>query len=323
MKTKTTPKSKVTKKVAVKKKVVSKKKEKLSKHPFLKPAVPLSQVKGVSFNTPNLFVNDNPEDTKKRILIFTPTTGLVRVEWVQARYSQIIPTNWSFVDMQQHLAPWLSVGYQLADAQNLMAKEVVEGDYEWVIYIEHDNLIPPDGFLKFNQYINEHNVPVVSGLYFLKSDITEPLIYRGRGVSHFKDWKLGDKVWCDGIPFGFRLEHAGLIKEAWKTSKEIVVNGIKTRQVFSQPNAIWFDQESGGVISKGGTTDLEWCTRIMREKLFEKAGFPEYQKKKNPFLVDTSIFVRHIDHSGQQWPKAIPARYIPDNPEKYKGKEIN
>lgn len=289
--------------------------------PFLKPAVPLDKIKRLSFNIPNLFEGNDKAANKKRILIFTPTTGLVRVEWVQARYSQIIPTNWSFVDMQQHLSPWLSVNYQLADAQNLMAKEVVEGDYEWVIYVEHDNIIPPDGFLRFNQYINDHNVPVVSGLYFLKSNITEPLIYRGRGVSHFKDWKLGDKVWVDGVPFGFRLEHAGLIKAAWKESEEIVISGIKTRRVFSQPNAIWYDRDSGGVIAKGGTTDLEWCTRIIKDRLLEKAGFPEYQKRKFPFLVDTNIFVRHIDPNGTQWPKAIPARYVPDNPN-YRGREI-
>lgn len=303
-----------------KKQKVKKVKKSVEWKPFLKPAVPLENITRLSFNTPNIFSNDNPADTKKRIMIFTPTTGLVRIEWVQARYSQIIPTNWSFVDMQQHLSPWISVGYQLADAQNLMAKEVVEGDYEWIIYVEHDNILPPDGFMRFNQYINDHNVPVVSGLYFLKSDITEPLIYRGRGVSHFRDWKLGDKVWVDGIPFGFRLEHAGLIKAAWAESEECVINGIKTRRVFKQPNSVWFDNEKGGIVSKGGTTDLEWCSRIINDKLLEKAGFPKYQKMKNPFLVDTNIFVRHIDQNGTVWPRAIPARYIP--PKGYKGREI-
>lgn len=304
-----------------KQKKVKKAKDKSTSWQPIMPAVPIDHVPGVSFNIPNLFSGQgDPENIKKRILIFTPTTGLVRVEFVQARYSQVIPTNWSFVDMQQHLSPWVSVGYQLADAQNLMAKEVVEGDYEWIIYVEHDNILPPDGFLKFNQYINEHKVPVVSGLYFLKADITEPLIYRGRGTSHFKDWKLGDKVWVDGIPFGFRLEHAGLIKAAWETSEEYVVNGIRTRRVFSQPNTIWYDKNTGGVVSKGGTTDLEWCSRIMREDLFTKAGFPEYAKMKNPFLVDTSIFVKHIDPNGNVWPKAMPARYIP--PKGYKPREV-
>lgn len=292
---------------------------------LIRPAVSLDDVPELAFKTPNIFQNPDAqkEATKNKILIFTPTTGLVRIEWVQARYSQIIPTNWGYVEMQQHLSPWVSVGYQLADAQNLMAKEVVEGDYEWIIYIEHDNVLPPDGFIRFNQYINEHNVPVVSGLYFLKSDITEPLIYRGRGTSHFKDWKFGDLVWCDGIPFGFRLENASLIKAAWEESEEYMVGSVKTRRVFSHPSSIWYDNETGRLHSKGGTTDLEWCTRIMRDKLFAKAGWPEFQKMKYPFLVDTNIFVKHIDQNGQMWPKAVPSRYIPSDPKNYKGKEVH
>jgi len=666
-------------------------KRKSKQKDLVKSAVPLKDLKKLSFNTPNILMG-NRSETQKRILIFTPTLGLVRIEWVQARYGQIIPTNWSYVDLQQHLSPWITVDYQLADAQNLMAKEVVEGDYEWIIYCfvgdtlietkdggmkikdikegmmvkthtgefkkvlstmktpkkqrspmrwiktehsvlkatpehpfyirrgeekmfveakdvttedlllypitndnkkdildfnltynttgtgynnlvggsrdteylgevevteplaylfglfladghikddgiaitfddheteemeniseimkntfgrdvsiggtewstqvrltirnlgvrfeewfgrgasnkrvpefvfswnyknrasflkgyidgdgcdqgggqtfvtvseeiakgisdlskslgldvseikerepitsvvksganigreiigkhtvytarikkyswnkvldiienpiienyveiplianekhywasslvdnyvynfevegdnsyvagpcavhncESDNVIPPDAFLRLNQYMNEQDIPVVSGLYFLKSDITEPLIYRGRGTSHFKDWKLGDLVWCDGIPFGLRLEHAGLIKAAWKESREIVINGIKTREVFSHPTSIWQDPDTGGLVALGGTTDLEWCRRLIQDKLLEKAGFPEIQKKKNPFLVDTRLFVKHIDQNGQMWPKSIPARFVPDNPDKYKGKEIH
>lgn len=288
----------------------------------LKSAVPLSELgKKVNFSTPRMVKNSEADTWQKRVLIFTPSRGLVRMEWVQARYAQIIPTNWSFVEYQQFLSPFVPVAYQLADAQNLMAKIVVEEDYEWIIFAEDDNILPPDGFLRFNQYINEQKVPVVSGLYFLKSDITEPLIYRGRGTSHFKDFKLGDLVWSDGICFGFRLEHGSLIKALWKESEEYVVNGIKTRRVFQQPNSVWFDEEKGGVVSKGGTTDLKYCSDLMDKKIFEKAGWPEFQKLKFPFLTDTRIFVKHISQDGQIWPKAIPAHFISDDP-KYKGKNI-
>ncbi len=37
----------------------------------------------------------NTTKWRNRFLIGTATTGLVRMEWVQARYSQLIPTNWS------------------------------------------------------------------------------------------------------------------------------------------------------------------------------------------------------------------------------------
>ena len=248
----------------------------------------------------------------KRVMIFTPTTGTMRAEWVNARYGQITPTNWSYMQFQQYVSPYIPIAYQLADAQNLMAKKVVEEDVEWVIWIEHDNIIPDDLFLRFNEYINEKKVPIVSGLYFTKSDPPEPILYRGRGTSYYSDWKLGDKVWVDGIPFGCRLEHASFIKEAWKTSPEYYVGNILTRRVFEQPEKMWFDPVKGGNVAKTGTTDLNWCDRIMIENLFEKCGWPEYQKKKYPFLVDTNIFVRHIDESGKIFPLKMPDKYLPD-----------
>lgn len=256
-----------------------------------------------------------PKNEKKwqnRVLIFTPSRGLVRHEWVQARYGQIIPCNWSMVELIQFCSPYVPLGYQLADAQNLMAKIVVEGDYEWIIYIEDDNVIPPDTIIRFNRYMQEGKIPVVSGIYFTKSDPPEPLVYRGAGNSFFKDWKFGDKVWADGIPFGCRLENAKLIKEAWKTSPEVVINGVTTRRIFEQPNRMEYSELNGGFEAFGGTTDLAWCKRIMEEKLFTKAGFPDFDKMKYPFLVDTDIFVKHIDQNGRSYPLQIPKEYLKD-----------
>lgn len=273
------------------------------------------------FAVPGVDKNELEKEWQKRVIIFTPTTGMVRVEWVAARYGQIIPTNWSFVEMQQFLSPYMPLQYQLADAQNLLAKKVIEDKYEWVLFVEHDNVLPPDGFLRMNHYMNEGTIPMVSGLYFLKSTYTEPLIYRGRGNSHFRDWKLGDRVWVDGVPMGFLLVHSSLIKAAWEESEEYVVAGEVTRRVFEQPKTMWYDEERGGVVAKGGTTDLQWCSRLMEDGLFAKAGWPEFQKMKYPFLVDTNIFVKHIDPDGVMWPLQMPARFIPETPN-YKGIDI-
>lgn len=254
----------------------------------------------------------NKEKWNKRLLIFTLSRGLVRMEWVHGRYGQIIPTNWSMVEMVQFLSPYVPVGYQLADAQNLMAKKVVEDGYEWVLYIEDDNVMPPDTFRRMNEYMIEGKIPVVSGLYFTKSQPPEPIVYRGSGNGYFDKFKLGDLVWADGVPFGCRLESGALIRAAWENSPEIIIAGEKTRQVFSQPQAI-FDSAKGKINETiGGTTDLAWCKRIMEEDLFTKAGFPEFSKKKYPFLVDTNIFVQHIDQSGVRWPMEIPLKYKPD-----------
>jgi len=248
-----------------------------------------------------------------RILIGIPTTGLVRVEWMMAKYSQIIPTNWSQVEMTQWLNTYVPLEYQLPDAENLMAKQVVMGDYEWFLSLEQDNVIPPDSFMRLNEYMTENKVPMISGLYYTKSQPPEPILYRGRGNGSFRKFRLGDKVWCDGIPFGFTLIHGSIIKALWDESEEYMVGNEVTRKVFALPNfnhsgtdltgkADAQGEEYGRFSFTRGTTDLNFCKRIMRDHIFEKAGWPEFQKKKYPFLVDTNILIQHIDNSGRMYP---------------------
>ncbi len=53
---------------------------------------------------------------------------------------------------------------------------------------------------------------VVSGLYFSKGVPSWPLIFRGRGNGAFLNFRIGDRVWCDGIPTGFLLVHMSVIR---------------------------------------------------------------------------------------------------------------
>jgi len=265
-------------------------------------------------------LHKNPGTWTNRILIAVPTTGIVRIEWVMAKYGQIIPTNWSQVEMVQWLNTYAPLEYQLPDAENLIAKQVVEGDFEWFLSIEQDNLIPPDTFIRLNEYMIENKVPIVSGLYYTKSHPPEPILYRGRGNGSFRDFKLGDKVWCDGVPFGLTLIHGSIIKAIWNESEEYMVGNEVTRKVFSLPNFnvgnFGFDNtnptEKPRFAYTRGTTDLNFCKRIQRDDIFTKAGWPQYAKKKYPFLVDTNIFVMHIDERGRQYPLGgVPRQNMP------------
>jgi len=264
-----------------------------------------------------------------RILIAVPCTGLVRIEWVMAKYGQIIPTNWSQVEMIQWLNTYAPIEYQLPDAENLIAKAVVEGDFEWFLSIEQDNVLPQDTFVRLNEYMTEAKYPIISGLYYTKSVPAEPILYRGRGNGSFRDFKLGDKVWADGIPFGCTLIHGSIIKAIWNESEEYSIGGQVTRKVFELPN---FNKGSMGFENEGteekrfaytrGTTDLNFCKRVMRDDIFTKAGWPQFAKKKYPFLVDTNILIQHIDNTGRMYPLGgVPLKNAPVKG--VKPKEIN
>lgn len=272
------------------------------------PPPPVKEVNGTSpvreYRT--IVKDSNDPGYVNRLMVATPVTGLVRIEWVQARYGQVIPTNWSQVQMLQFMDSFMPLRYQVADAQNLIVKEFVEKDFEWLLLWEHDVCPAPDACIRLNQHIQEKSFPVLSGLYFTRSSPSEPLIYRGRGTGAYTQWKMGDMVWCDGVPTGFLLIHHALLKAMWKDSAEYVVNNQVTRRVFETPRNLWFDPESNQFNVTTGTSDLDWCTRVMKGDYLRKAGWgsfvdnlpnPEY-----PFPVDTNLFCKHIEVSGQQYP---------------------
>jgi len=256
-----------------------------------------------------LVKNPKKNDIGNRLFVGTPTRGTVRIEWVLARYGQIIPCNWSMGHMLQAYDTFAPLGYGVADAQNLIVKQVVEGNWDWLLLIEDDTCPPPDTFIRFNEYIRDESVPIVSGLYYTKSLPPEPLVYRGRGTSYYDDFKLGDKVWADGVPTGCLLINGKILQLMWQESPEYLVSGTITRRVFDQPSGTWFDPESGGWASATGTSDLNWCTRVMEQNVIERAGWKSIGRKKYPFLVDTNIFCRHVNIDGEMFP---PSNVIPN-----------
>lgn len=272
------------------------------------------EVKKKSTNpyVPNPEIIYNRGVWKHRVMVGTAVTGMVRIEWADRRYSQIIPTNWSLSDYKQYINATMPMRFQVSDAQNIIVQRALEQDFEWLWFIEQDNLLPQDGFIRANQYMIDKKVPVVSGLYFTKSVPPEPILYRDWGKGYFKDWKLGDKVWVKGIPTGCVLIHMSILKAMWKDAPEYEVNKTIVRRVFQEPAKIEFAPEFGSYRGDTGTSDLDWCKRVVEGDYFTKAGWPEYAKMENPFLCDTSFFVGHIDDNGRNFPLEMPPEYIPE-----------
>ena len=248
--------------------------------------------------------NYSKKALRNRIIIGTATLGIVRVEWAQARYAQVIPCNWSSAGANIGFCHTYPLNYLVAEAQNVIIQSAVEQDYEWVFFLEDDVILPANAFLILNEYMKKGDIPVVSGLYYLKSQPSEPLVYRGRGNSCYDKFKLGDKVWVDGVPTGCLLIHRSIFKLMWDESPEYTVSMQKVvRKVFETPARVWTDPETNTQLCAAGTSDLFWCDRIMREKVLERAGWKKLAKQRYPFLVDTNLFCRHIDiNTGLQYP---------------------
>lgn len=246
-----------------------------------------------------------------KILLGIPTIGRIRFEWAAARYGQIVPINFQLSEfaityhkINEIFPSCVPIGFQVADAYNVIIKNLLDGGHEWLLCIEDDVLVPPDLFCKVRKYVEKADIPVVSGLYYIKADPCEPLIFRGRGNGAFHDWRLGQKVWADGVPMGCLLIHASILRYMWDNSEAYKLSdGTVVKKVFETPRLKWVDPQTGKYNTQVGTQDLFWCDRIIKEKVLQKTGWGKIAKKKYPFLVDTTIFCKHIDiNTGKQFP---------------------
>jgi len=264
------------------------------------------RVKGYS----NVLIAKNSRP-QKRVIVGIPMTGTLRSEWVMARYGQVIPCNWSQNDFVQWVDQYSPLRFMVADARNIIAKHAVEEGFEWMVFIDHDVILPHLFLVTINDYMIEGKTPVFGGLYFTKSVPSEPLIYRGRGNGYFAKWKMGDKVWVDGMGLGCHVIHSSILKALYDNSEEYTVAGEAVRKVFETPTRIFYDPETQTFNTQTGTEDLEFYSRIMREGIFEKAGWPGFTKKRYPYLCDTSLFCYHIDEAGQKYPaRGEQSRFI-------------
>ncbi len=251
----------------------------------------------------------SPEKFGKRVFLAVGFTGLVRVEWMFGRYGQVIPCNWSQIEHQMWLPTFGPLGWLVAEARNVAVKVFLENKFEWIFFIDHDTVLPQNFFLVANDRMIKENIPVWSGLYFTKSFPAEPLIYRGRGTGYYASWKMGDKVWADAIPMGCTVIHRSILKAVWDESEEYLAGNERVRKVFETPQKAWFDPEQHGWQTLSGTEDLNFCWKLIDHGIFKKAGWPEFQKKRFPFLVDTGLFCKHIDPSGVLYPSQGEEKY--------------
>jgi hypothetical protein len=241
----------------------------------------------------------------RKIIIGVPTLGTIRIEWDVHRRGQTIPINWQSGEVTSTHAPEsvIAMGYHTADAQNVIVERAYLDKYEWLLLWEDDVLPPFDALMKMNMHIEKQTAPIISALYFSKGEPTWPLLFRGRGNGCFQDFKIGDQVWCDGVPTGFLLIHMSILNYMWDHSPDYQLpDGRKIKRIFEFPRENWYDPEQDRYFAQMGTSDLYFCDRIVKEKIFEKTGWKKFSKMKYPFLADTSIYCQQIDLHGKIYP---------------------
>lgn len=256
-------------------------------------------------------MHPKPGSDRVQILLGTPTLSIIRMEWHGAMTAMIAPPNWALIRSTP-------AGYLVPDAQNMLVDTVLRSDIRALLLIEDDTIPPPDALLIFDRWLFKMErklaPPVVSGLYHIKGSAEvrkgktggikllgpEPLAYRGSGQRAYRDWKYGDVIWVCGVPTGALLIHRSVL-EAWAKEdvEEYTVAGYPypMKRIFQQPSHVWVDPQTGGTHVASGTSDLWWSDQTIKRNILAKAGWPKYQKKEFPYIIDTGLLFKHIDRA--------------------------
>ena len=153
---------------------------------------------------------------KQRIIVILPAADLVPAKCVLSWWNLAFPPNNGVVKIIA-LGDEVGVAYSTAIESVLNHPDLSQ--WEYILSIEHDNIIPGDGVIKLVEQMEQHpEFSAISGGYFTKGaggvyqawgDITDPLI-NYRPVPPRTDGQLLETY---GLGMGFCLFRLAMFKD--------------------------------------------------------------------------------------------------------------
>ena len=228
--------------------------------------------------------NSNPESAKRiieggtwkkqRVIMLLPSAAMVPAKCALSWMSLISPPNQAFTR-------WLLLGDEVGVAYSNAIEQIVANpelsQWEFILTVEADNTIPPDGLLKLIKRMEEFpQYAAISGLYWTKGEGGVPQIWGeiSDPVQNYRPQapEPGKVIECYGTGMGFAL---------WRMSmfKELAKNKVPTP---------WF-KTLASMHEGVGTQDLYFWGKVGKPNGFRCS-------------VDCDVLVGHYDvGSGVTW----------------------
>jgi len=194
-----------------------------------------------------------------------PTRGMIPAKAVQSWMGMISPMNQKFTRI-------FMVGMEVGEAYNTVIEQILANPelskWKYLLTLEEDNLIPPDGLLKLYEHIDDY--AAIGALYWTKGEGGQPMIY-GEGKDddiHFRPQPPTLEIQdCDGLGMGFTLFNMDVFRD-----QRLERPWFKTCQEFNPATG-----------SKVMTQDLYFFEKI------RKLGYK--------VACDTRVRVGHYDYN--------------------------
>jgi hypothetical protein len=205
---------------------------------------------------------------RQRVVCVMPAGAKIPFKVAAALRGLITPPNQPFYFIG---AEGMEVGDAYSRTMDSILANPQLAEFEYVLFVEHDNLPPNDGLLKLLKRMEEHpELAAISGLYWTKGEGGVPQIWGDPSdpVLNYRPQPPvpGQLVECCGTGQGFALMRMAMFRDP------------KFPRPFFQTKA-----SAAGV----GTQDL--------------AFWSEARKLGYRCAVDCSVLVGHMDDSGFVW----------------------
>mgnify|MGYP000275894830 CR=1 FL=1 len=152
---------------------------------------------------------------KQRIIVLIPSAAMIPAKVALSHWGLIFPPNNGVYRM-------LCLGMEVGDAYSQAIEQVLAhpelNQWEYILTLEHDNIVPPDGVLKLLETMEARpELACVGGLYWTKGEAGVPQIWGDvtDPVLNFRPQvpRAGEVQECCGTGMGFNLWRLSMFKD--------------------------------------------------------------------------------------------------------------
>jgi hypothetical protein len=103
---------------------------------------------------------------RQRVIVLLPAADMVPAKCALSWWNMAFPPN-------NGVVKWLCLGMEVGDAYSTAIEQILAHpelkDWEYILSVEHDNAVPPDGLIKLMEGMEAHpELSAISGLYWTK-----------------------------------------------------------------------------------------------------------------------------------------------------------
>lgn len=108
-------------------------------------------------------------------------------------------------------------GWPIDMARNSFAEKAIELNSKYLFFWDEDVVLVPHALRELIFMMEHHpECGVIGGIYCLKSERPEPLVFNGVGNGPYWDWKVGEVFECTAIGMGCTLIRLDMLRELEK-----------------------------------------------------------------------------------------------------------